>query len=70
MVPDISEVPSGYSCSLSYMQYKEDKIEKLVNTWLNDKYKKLTEAHNVTFQDALDQVVDIPNYLMSQEGEF
>ena len=63
VVPDVKLLPSGYSCWISRMEYKEQKLEKAINTWLNDKNKALTEAKLIDIDEAIDQFVDLGDYL-------
>lgn len=69
VVPDVKLLPSGYSCYLSRMEYKEQKIEKFINTWLNDRSKALTQARIIEVDDAIDQFVDLGNYLRNFSDE-
>lgn len=63
VVPDIDRLPDGYQIRLDRMDYKEDKICKQINFWLNDRSKKLTEAHPITFEEAIDAMRDVKSYL-------
>ena len=63
VVPDVNLLPSGYCTYISRMQYKEDKVAKQINIWLNDKSKALTKASLVEIEDALDQFRDVGEYM-------
>ena len=63
VVPDVGLLPSGYCCYLNRMEYKENKVEKAINTWLNDRAKALTEAKVIEIEDALDQFRDLGEYI-------
>lgn len=63
VVPDVNLLPSGYCTYISRMQYKEDKVAKQINIWLNDKSKALTKASLVEIEDALDQFRDLGEYM-------
>ena len=63
VVPDINLLPSGYCTYLCRMEYKEDKLAKQINMWLNDKSKKLTQANIIEIEDALDQFRDLGEYM-------
>ena len=69
VIPDLNEIPEGFSNSLTKMEYKEPKIEKMINFWLNDKYKKLTDAKIITIGEALDVFPDLRTYLQTILGE-
>ena len=66
VVPDVALLPGGYACSFYTMEYKEPKLEKAINTWLNDKGKALTEARVVDIDVALDEFRDLSEYLRSE----
>ena len=63
VIPDVEELNQGYSCSMYTMEYKEDKLIKTINNWLNDRSKKITQAREVTIDEALDQFRDLGEYL-------
>ncbi len=63
VVPDVNLLPSGYCTYLSRIDYKEDKLIKQINMWLNDRSKKLTSASIVDIEDALDQFRDVGEYM-------
>lgn len=65
-IPDVALLPSGYACSFYTMEYKENKLEKAINTWLNDRGKALTQAKIVEIEDALDEFRDVAEYLRSE----
>ena len=69
VVPDIDLLPSGYCCSLARMEYKEQKLEKFINTWLNDRSKVLTNAKLIEVDDAIDEFRDLGQYLRN-EGNY
>lgn len=62
VVPDIYELPSGYSVQLEEFDFETDKAQKKVSMWLNDR-KKITKATIVTVPDALSQLRDAGSYL-------
>ena len=63
VVPDVDFLPDSYGTRLTRMPYKEDKLERYVNMWLNDRSKKLTEAKVIKVDDALDEFRDIGTYM-------
>ena len=63
VMPDIDILPSGFSVGLNKMEYKEDKLEKFISIWLNDKYKKIKDASLISFEDAVDEFRDPTDYL-------
>ena len=63
VIPDLDDLTQGYGCSMYTMEYKEDKLEKTINNWLNDRSRKITQANEVTIDEALDQFRDLGTYL-------
>ncbi len=63
IIPDVFELNQGYGCSMYTMEYKEDKLEKNISNWLNDRSKKITQAREITIEEALDQFRDLGEYL-------
>lgn len=62
VIPDVNQLPSGFSTTLKRMDYKEDKIAKEIMFFLNDK-KKITEAKEITFDVAISNFKELSNYL-------
>lgn len=50
---DSDLLPSGFSTTLTKMPYKEDKLAKTINLFLNDKYKKITSASVIDVVEAI-----------------
>ena len=65
-IPDVALLPGGYACSFYTMEYKENKLEKAINTWLNDRGKGLVEARVVEVDKALDEFRDLGEYLRNE----
>ena len=65
-IPDVNLLPGGYACSFYTMEYKENKLEKAINTWLNDRGKCLVEARVVEIEKALDEFRDLGEYLRNE----
>lgn len=63
VVPDIELLPDGYCCYLTRMDYKEEKLIKWINMWLNDRGKKLVQAKVINIDDAINQFRDLGEYL-------
>lgn len=63
VVPDVILLPTGYSSSITRMEYKEKKLNTLITKWLNDFSKKLTDAHLIDVDSALDQFRDVGDYM-------
>lgn len=65
VVPDVELLPSGFSMTLDKMPYKEDKLAKTINFWLNGKDKKLTNAVTIKPEDAIENFRDLKAYLQN-----
>lgn len=69
VVPDIDILPSGFKITLEKMPYKEDKLIKTISYFLNDKSKSLTDARELSFEEAIEQFREIKPYLLSFSEE-
>ena len=63
VVPDVFFLPNGYSTNLTRHECDDKKVSKFINSWLNDRYKKLQEAKIISFKEAKEQFRDICEYL-------
>lgn len=66
VIPDVYDLPDGFSCSMYHMEYREDKLTKTVSMWLNNKDRKIVEAKEISISEALDQFRDLEGYLRGQ----
>lgn len=64
VVPDLEQLPNGYSTYLKKIEYREDKIAKEIKYFLNDK-KKINQATEISFEDAIANFRDLGAYLKS-----
>ena len=69
IIPDIDMLPSGFNCSINKMTYKEDKLFKTINLWLNDKSKKIKNAKEIRFEEAVLEFKDAADYLHNLNEE-
>lgn len=65
VIPDVDLLPSGFSMSLSKTPFKEDKMTKFLNLFLNDKHRLLTEARLINFEEAIAQFRELKDYLIN-----
>lgn len=65
VIPDVDLLPSGFSMSLSKTPFREDKMNKFLNLFLNDKHRLLTEARLISFEEAISQFRELKNYLIN-----
>lgn len=65
VIPDVDLLPSGFSMSLSKTPFREDKMNKFLNLFLNDKHRLLTEARLISFEEAIAQFRELKNYLIN-----
>ena len=47
------------------MEYKPDKILREIQTYMNDKKRKITEAHEIDYTTAFDSFIDLKDYIAS-----
>ena len=69
IVPDIDLLPSGYTVSFNRIPYKEDKLCKTINLFLNDRIRKITGAKIIEINEAIEQFRDIKEYLRNYTEE-
>lgn len=65
VIPDVDLLPSGFSMSLSKTPFREDKMTKFLNLFLNDKHRLLTGARLITFEEAILQFRELKDYLIN-----
>jgi len=71
IIPDLDILPSGFSISLHKMNYNENRLFKVINSFLNDKEKKITSAYEISIEDAINRFRDLKDYLRNLDtGEF
>lgn len=63
IIPDIDILPSGFCVTIYKMPYNEIRLTKAINLFLNDKYKKITDARIIDIEEAIDQFRDVKSYL-------
>lgn len=63
VVPDLDLFFGGFCITFSHMPYVENKLEKFINFFLNDKGKRITGAKIISLEDAANQFKDIGPYL-------
>jgi len=65
IIPDVDLLPSGFSMSLSKTPFREDKMTKFLNLFLNDKHRLLTEARLISFEESISQFRELKDYLIN-----
>lgn len=71
IIPDLDILPSGFSINLHKMNYNENRLFKVINSFLNDKEKKITSAYEISIEDAINRFRDLKDYLRNLDtGEF
>ena len=59
IIPDLTELPNGYTCDYTQTKFDRKKIFKIISTWLNSakpgKSKPITSAKIICIEDALTQ---------------
>lgn len=67
--PDIKLLPSGFMMSLEKIPYKEEKLYKAINMFLNDRKKCITEARVIDVIDGISQFRELKEYLTTLSEE-
>lgn len=65
ILPDAFAIPTGFHVSLDKVPYKEEKIAKSINFFLNDRSKKLTDAKTIELSEMMSQIPDIKDYILN-----
>lgn len=69
VIPDIDELPNGYTCNITNMMFNQNKLKLTISKWLNGlkpgKNKPITEAKQIDKISALDQFRSIKAYYLS-----
>lgn len=66
IIPDINELPKNVSCTYKSIEYNEKKLEAIISDFINDGYKKVTQAREIQIVDALNSCQDIVSYLKNK----
>lgn len=69
ILPDIEQIPSGFTVSLTRQSFSEDKLFKLISAFLNDKYHAITDAKVIEFDEAINNFRDLKDYLLTISEE-
>lgn len=67
--PDIKLLPSGFNMSLEKIPYKEEKLARTINMFLNDHRKGITEARVIDVLDGIGQFRELKDYLTTLSEE-
>lgn len=62
LVPDISELPNGYTLDVKSFNYKEPTIEREITMFINSPDKAIYEAETILVEEALEAIPTIDNY--------
>lgn len=69
VVPDIDRIPPGFSIRIDKIAFNEQRIIKGLTLFLNDKYKELVDASEISIEDAINQFRDAREYLRNLDAE-
>jgi hypothetical protein len=69
VTPDIEELKTGFSCSLTIIDFNEVKLYRIIKFWLNNKNYKITSAQLIARKEALAQFRDLGTYLTNFDAE-
>lgn len=66
VIPELTELPPGYTCELTMMKYNQKKIFSNIFKWLNGKKpgksKSISSAKIICIEDALAEFRNISDY--------
>lgn len=70
IVPDVSLLPDGYTCSLERMDYDDDDIDSIIDKWTTGTKKKSFEEITIVDKSiAINNIRDLKNYLLNYSDE-
>lgn len=69
LIPDLDTLPPKVSCSVERMDYKEEKIKKIIGFWLEDPKKKISNAEEIDDQDLYRRCRDLIAYMRNYTTE-
>ena len=62
-VPDVDELPDEVNCTYQKIDYNDKKLLSIINLWLNDKKKKLTQVRSVELQECVNSYKNVIEYV-------
>lgn len=68
VVEDIDEIPDNYTYSYQKMAFEAKKVGGLINKWLNDKSRQITDAVEVEKAHFLDNIKDVSKLVRSDQN--
>ena len=63
IVPDIKTLPNSVICDYTKMEFTEGKIGKIVEKFLNDSRRQITQAREVDIEEALGNCRSLLEYI-------
>jgi hypothetical protein len=69
VVPDFTRIADGYKAELVRFSYKEEKLNKFISKWLNDREKHITAAKIINQEDAMNEFRDLKSYIENYSDE-
>lgn len=63
ILDDEDRLPSGFTTKLSIFEFNDKKVSALINGFLNDKAKKITDASVIEIQEALNNFKNLKDYM-------
>lgn len=69
LIPDIMMLPTGFTMNLQKIPFREDKVSKSIDFFLNDKKKSITQAKMISFEEAVQNFKELKEYLMNLNEE-
>lgn len=70
ILPDLENYsPSRVSCSYERMQFRESKVSKVIDKFLNDSYKGITQVFEISPEEIIPKIKNLTEFLYdSKQG--
>lgn len=69
VLPGVEFLPSSFSISILKTPYNEARLKKIIDLFLNDKYRRIVEANEIDIEDAIEEFKDVKDYLRNLSTE-
>jgi hypothetical protein len=67
MMPDLDELPNTFKLEVKTLNYKETAIVKEIQGFINDGFKGITQASEITIDEALTKLPQTVNFVATLE---
>lgn len=63
IVPDINELPNSVICDYSKIEFMEGKLKKIIDMFLNNGKRQITQAREISKEEALNNCKSLIEYM-------